>query len=68
MSPIVLLVLALTAGSILLLLIVRLRRRHRRPPRITRTCVTCDNLGTSALCDECSGSGRHWVERVRRPE
>ena len=61
------LTLAVAAVTAILLLLLVHRQRRRRPPRTTRTCVTCDNLGTSELCGQCNGSGQHWVERPRPP-
>ena len=54
------------AAIVLLVVVVRVRRR-RQPPRVSRTCVTCDHLGSSELCKPCNGSGEHWVERPRKP-
>ncbi|GEM_PF-5197251 len=52
-------------GAALLVAGIRARRQKRSKRQITRTCVTCDNLGTSELCKPCNGSAEHWVERPR---
>ncbi len=68
MSPneILILVVAAAAALAALAMLLRRRRQRREPPQPTRTCVTCDNLGESELCDECGGAGLHWVARPPR--
>jgi len=63
-AVIIIVVVVVLIGAALLLWIVS-RRRQQRSRQITRTCITCDNLGASELCKPCNGSGEHWAERSR---